>query len=101
MADTDPACDSRSLVIVIVGGNAKLNSSTQLFASLFLTSTAPYGQVLKDNGNSEFIGTIYADNVNLVGTANISMDKCFLANVSPALMDVSVKNYREDDRGLS
>lgn len=96
--DSDPTCTSKSLVIVIEGGNARLNSTTKLFASLFLTSTAPYGQVVKDNGNSAFIGTIYADNVNMVGTADISMDTCFLANVSPALLDFTLKNYREDDR---
>ena len=85
-------------MIVIVGGNAKLNSNQQLFASLFLTSAAPYGQVLKDNGNSRFIGTIYADNVNLVGNSDISIDGCFLANVSPTLLDLSLKNYVEEDR---
>lgn len=101
LSDADAACESRSLVIVIEGGNAKLNSNQRLFASLFLTSPAPYGQVLKANGNSDFIGTIYADNVNLVGTANLSMDGCFLANISPALLGLSLSNYREEDRGLS
>jgi hypothetical protein len=101
VADTDIACESRSLIIIIEGGNAKLNSKQRLFASLFLTSPAPYGQVLKANGTSDFIGTIYADNVNLVGTANLSMDGCFLANISPALLDLSLSNYREEDRGLS
>lgn len=98
MADGAAACTSKSLVIVIEGGNAKLNSNQQLAASLFLTSSAPNGQVLKANGTSSFIGTIFADNVNLVGTTEISVDSCFLANVSPALLDLSVKNYVEEDR---
>lgn len=98
LADTDAACPTKSLVIVVEGGNVKLNSNQQLFASLFLTSGSPYGQVVKDNGNSSFIGTIYADNVNLTGTADISMDRCFLANVSPALLDFNISNYREIDR---
>lgn len=101
LSDADATCESRSLVIVIEGGNAKLNSNQRLFASLFLTSPAPYGQVLKANGSSDFIGTIYADNVNLVGTANLSMDGCFLANISPALLGLNLSNYREEDRGLS
>lgn len=101
VSDTDPGCQSRSLIIIIEGGNAKLNSNQRLVASLFLTAPAPYGQLLKANGNSDFIGTIYADNVNLVGNANLSMDSCFLANISPALLDLSLSNYREDDRGLS
>jgi Tfp pilus assembly protein PilX len=100
MSATDPACDSRSLIIVIEGGNVKLNSNQQLFASLFLTSSAPHGQVFKANGTSNFIGTIYADTVNLTGTANLSMDGCFLENVSPSLLDLRADGYREHDRGL-
>lgn len=101
LTDSSPSCPSRSLIIVIEGGNVKLNSNQKLAASLFLTSTAPDGQVFKANGNSEFIGTIYADTVNLTGTADISIDTCFLANVSPGMMDFAVTSYREEDRGLS
>lgn len=100
LSATDPSCAARSLVIVIDGGNAKLNSSQSLAASLILTSTAPNGQVYKANGTADFIGTIYADNVNLVGDLNISLDQCFLANQSPALLDFSTSNYVEEDRGL-
>ena len=100
LSDTDPGCPTKSLIIVVEGGNVKLNGNTPLYASVFLTSSAPYGQVFKANGTSNFIGTIYADTVNLTGTANISLDGCFLANVSPALLDLSMENYREEDRGL-
>ena len=44
---------TKSLVIVIEGGNAKLNSNQQLAAALFLTSPAPNGQVVKANGTSD------------------------------------------------
>ncbi len=101
LADTDPRCTSRSLLIVVDGGNVKINSNQRLFASLFLTSSAPYGQVVKANGTADFIGTIYADRVNLVGNFDASMDTCFLANTSPALLDFRAGSYREDDRGLS
>lgn len=101
LSDGDPACTARSLMILIEGGNVRLNSNQQLAASVFLTSPAPNGQVFKANGTSTFIGTIYADTVNLTGTADLSIDPCFLANVSPALLDLSVQNYREEDRGLS
>lgn len=98
---TDSSCPAKSLIIVIEGGNAKLNSNQKLAASLFLTSSAPNGQVVKANGTSDFIGTIYADTVNLAGTANISMDECFLANVSPGMMDFALTSYQEQDRDLS
>ena len=94
----DAACPAKSLVIVVEGGNVKLNSNQQLYASLFLVSGSPYGQVFKANGTSDFIGTIYADTVNLTGTANVSVDECFRANASPALLDFNITNYREIDR---
>jgi hypothetical protein len=95
---TSPECSTKSLAIIIEGGNAKLNSNQELFASLILTSSAPYGQVIKANGTSNFIGTIFADNINLVGNVDFSLDECFLANLSPALLILSVDNYREEDR---
>ena len=98
LAAGDAACPAKSLVIVVQGGNVKLNSNQQLFASVFLTSGSPYGQVFKANGTSDFIGTLYADTVNLTGTANVSIDECFLANASPALLDFTITNYREIDR---
>jgi len=100
LSESDASCPTKSLIIVIEGGNVKLNANQSLFASLFLTSSAPNGQVFKANGTSNFIGTIYADTVNLTGTADLSMDGCFLANTSPALLELTVANYREDDRGL-
>jgi hypothetical protein len=54
--------------------------------------------VQKASGTSNFIGTVYADSVNLVGITNLSLDACFLDNVSPALLDLSVGSYRELDR---
>lgn len=95
------ACPAKSLVIVIEAGNASLNSNQQLFASLILTGTSPYGKVTRANGTAGFVGSIYADSINLVGTVDISLDGCFLANLSPSLLDVQMSKYREDDRGLS
>lgn len=92
------SCHTRSLIIVVEGGNVRLNSNQQLAASVFLTSPAPYGQVFKANGTSQFIGTIYADTVNLAGTTDLSTDECFQDNPSPALLDISVRSYRELDR---
>jgi hypothetical protein len=98
LAANDPRCASRSLVIVIEGGNVKLNSNHRLAAALFLTSEAPHGQVFKSNGTSEFVGTIHADTLNLVGTTDVSLDECFLENPSPSLLDFSLGSYRELDR---
>jgi hypothetical protein len=93
-----PDCDSRSLIIVIEGGNARLNSNQELTASLFLTSSDPNGRILKANGTSKYIGTVYGDRADLTGTADISMDECFLSNPSPGLTQLTQTSYRELDR---
>lgn len=98
LSATDAGCTARSLIILVEGGNVKLNSNQRLTASVFLLSGSPYGQVLKANGTSQFIGTLYADTVNLTGTADLSLDPCFLSNVSPALLDFTLGDYRELDR---
>lgn len=95
----EPAtCPDKSLIVVIEGGNARLNANRQLVASVFLTSSAPYGQLLKANGTADFIGSIYADSVDLTGNVDVSMDSCFVNNLSPALLSLSTSNYVERDR---
>jgi hypothetical protein len=98
LAATDPACDTRSLLIVIEGGNVKLNSNQMLAAAVYLTSGAPQGQVFKANGTSNLIGPLYADTIDMTGTADLSLDACFLENINPALLGVTVSSYRELDR---
>ncbi|MGV8847744.1 hypothetical protein [Tessaracoccus sp.] len=98
LSASDPTCGVKSLVIIITGGNASLNSNQQLAASLFLLGDDPYGKLRKANGTSSFIGTVYANNIDLTGTADMHMDTCFAANLSPSLFDVRTSNYREVDR---
>jgi Tfp pilus assembly protein PilX len=97
--DPEPTvCPDKSLIVVIEGGNARLNANRQLVASVFLTSSAPYGQLLKASGTADFIGSIYADSVDLTGNIDVSMDECFVNNLSPALLSLSTSNYVEVDR---
>lgn len=98
LAASDSACAPKSLIIIIEGGNARLNSNSTVFASTFLLSKDPYGNVTKANGTSTYIGTMYANNLDLTGTADLHMDECFIANPSPALTQVRTFNYREVDR---
>jgi hypothetical protein len=92
------ACRPRSLLIVIDGGNVRLNGGESLAASVVLTSAAPNGKVLKHNGSAGLIGTLYADSVDLSGTAALSLDECFMSNLSPALLHADVLRYLERDR---
>ncbi len=97
--DHDPAtCPSQSLMVIIEGGNARMNSNSKLSAAVFLVSGDPYGNVSKANGTATFTGTLYANNVDLTGTADMWMDQCFMNNIPPALTSMETRNYREVDR---
>ena len=93
-------CVEQSLLVVVEGGDVKLNGNQQMVANIVLTSPSPYGHVSKADGTADLIGTIYADTVDLTGTVNVSLDDCFLQNLSPSLIDttLSVTAYREVDR---
>jgi hypothetical protein len=36
--------------------------------------------------------------VDLTGNTNVSLDECFVNNLSPALLDLTTYNYVEHDR---
>jgi type II secretory pathway pseudopilin PulG len=93
----DPSCTDKSLIIVIDGGNARMNAGLSLVASVFLTAADPNGQ-LTANGGASLIGTVYAETLNLSGTSNFAMDECFVSNLSTGLMSLTQTSYRELDR---
>jgi hypothetical protein len=90
-------CQQRSLLIVIDGGNVRINGNSEIAASVVLTSKT-YGEVDKGNGTPDFVGTIFANTVNLAGTIDLSLNACFLDNLSPSLYTAVVGDYRELDR---
>ena len=95
---TPTTCPQQSLMVIVEGGNARINSNSFLAAAVFLVSDSPYGDVLKANGTATFTGSLYANNVDLTGNANLWMDQCFMDNPPPALTTVRTSNYREVDR---
>lgn len=100
LSASSASCPDRSLLIVVDGGDVRLNGNQQMAANIVLTSAAPYGHVFKANGTAALIGTIYADSVDLTGTVDVSLDECFVKHLSPSLVDttISVTRYREVDR---
>jgi hypothetical protein len=97
--DHDPTtCPRQSLLVIIAGGNARLNSNSKLSAAVFAISDSPYGNISKANGTSTFTGSLYGNNIDLTGTADMWMDQCFMDNPPPALTTVQTYNYREVDR---
>jgi len=95
-----PSCAPKGGVVVIVkNGNVRLNSTVILQAAIFALGPAPNGNVTKSNGGAQLIGSIYAANqFDLTGTADIKIDDCYLENMPGPLLDINVKNFREDDR---
>lgn len=89
-------CNGRSLSIVVKGGDVTLNSNRVIAASLFLLSED--GAVDRAIGTANFIGTIFADTVDMSGNVNFSLDPCFMTNLSPSLLDFKLSRYRELDR---
>jgi hypothetical protein len=94
----DPLCIDASLLIVVTGGNARLNGNTPIAASLYLSGSAPGGELFKANGAADSIGMLYADTIDLTGNFGASLDACYIANPPPALFDVNPGTYRELDR---
>lgn len=90
-------CAARSLLIVIDGGNVRINSNDEIAASIVLTSKT-YGEVDKGNGTPAFVGTVFANTVNLAGNIELGLNECFLDNLSPSLYSAVVDDYRELDR---
>lgn len=88
---------TKSLLIVIDGGNVKMNANSEVAASIVLTSRT-YGEVDKGNGNPDYVGTLFANTLNLAGAFDFELNQCFLDNLSPSLFSVTVEDYQEIDR---
>ena len=95
---TSASCTGRNVLVVVVNGNVKLNSNQTLVGSVFAMGPAPYGEVVKANGTSKLIGTLYARSIDLTGTADIHLDDCFLENLPGNLLQVKAETFREVDR---
>lgn len=97
LAQTDASCTSYGAVVIILNGNVKMNGNTTLVASVYAPGPAPNGQVSKANGTNKLIGTLYADSIDLTGTADVYLDDCFVNNM-PMPMNVKISNFQENDR---
>jgi len=95
---SSPLCLDASLLVVITGGNAKMDSNMNLAAAIYMASGSPGGKLTKGNGTVNTIGMIYADTLDFAGNLNASLDTCYMGNPPPALFDVNPGTYRELDR---
>lgn len=97
----DPLCIDASLLVIVTGGNAKMNSNMNLAAGIYVSGSSPGGQITKANGTVNHIGMLYADTLDFTGNIGVSLDTCYMANPHPALFDVTPGSYRELDRTTS
>lgn len=98
LGSTAPGCTPRNVIVVVINGDVRLNGNQTLVGSIFALGPAPYGNVMKANGTSQLIGTLYAKSLDLTGTADINLDPCFLANLPGQLLNVTASTFREVDR---
>jgi Tfp pilus assembly protein PilX len=88
------ACGTKSLIIIVLGGDATINAGTSIVGSIFV----PDGS-LKFNGNATVIGTMYAKNMDTGGGASsISLQTCYTQNLPATLLDISALHFHQADR---
>ena len=98
VAENDSRCTPAGAIVIVLNGNAKLNSGTVLVASVFVPGPSPNGVINKANGAGQLIGTLYGDTIDMRGTSDVYLDQCFLDNLPGGLLKVTTGDYRENDR---
>lgn len=96
----DAGCTGRSVFLIVKNGNVTMNANTVLTASIFALGPNPYGKVSKLNGTGALIGTLYGREIDLTGTGDIKLDKCFVNNPPGQALDVTITDFVEVDREL-
>jgi hypothetical protein len=92
-------CGTRSIVIVVEGGDFKMNSNVDLVGAMFV----PDG-IITDVGGAKFIGTMFAHTIDkLSGSTVTSLESdppsgCFFNNFPGSLLSVTPTHFREVDR---
>ncbi len=91
---TRSQCGTRSLVIVVEGGDVHVNKGVDITTALFV----PDGN-LQFNGQGTIEGTVFAKTVQKFnGTADFYLDQCFINNFPGGLFDVTPVRFHEVDR---
>lgn len=95
---TNPSCTNRQVFIVVLNGNAKLQSNTIFVSQIFVPSPGPTNGTLSLAGGVNIVGTLYADKLTQQGTSNFQLDDCFLKNLNGNQYSLTLTNFREVDR---
>lgn len=97
---TTLTCGSKSLVIVVEGGNLKITSNSSIVGAIFVPDGTYSGA-----GEIKIIGTLFAKEIKpFGGNAKFTLkgdspnDNCFFDNFPGGLLSVNVDKFREIDR---
>lgn len=92
---TDPSCSSThpSVVIVVEGGDLRLNAGATLSGAIFV----PDGNMTY-NGGAQLVGTVFAKKLIMTGNAQISLNDCYTRGTPGGVLDIRPVRFREVDR---
>jgi len=86
-------CGTRSLMIIVEGGDMDLNSNTDMVAAMFVPDGAVHA-----NGTATVIGSLFAKQLFMNGNINFTLAQCFFDNFPAGALNVSPFNFQEVDR---
>jgi len=86
-------CGSRSVLIIVEGGDLDVNSALDAVTSMFVPDGVFHG-----NGTASIIGSLFAQQAFLNGNISFSLNACFFANFPAGALSASPFNFQEVDR---
>lgn len=87
-------CGSRSLIIVVEGGDIQVTSNLELVGAIFV----PDG-TYQAAGTTDVDGTLFAKTIDkLTGNHTFDFETCWLDNFPGGLLDINVGRFAEKDR---
>jgi hypothetical protein len=91
----DASCTNQhpTVVIVIEGGDLRLNSNASLAGAVFV----PDGQMTY-NGGAALVGTVFAKDMKFTGNASVSLNDCYTKATPGGVLDIRPTRFREVDR---
>lgn len=91
----DYRCGSKSVFVVVEGGNLTVNQTANFVGAIFV----PDGQAYF-TGASSIVGTVFAKSLFLSGSGtHFRLEDCFFDNMPGPLMSVRPSDFKEIDRG--
>jgi hypothetical protein len=91
----DPSClnDHPGVVIIVEGGNLRLNSNAVLSGAVFV----PDG-FLTYNGGAQLVGTVFTEQLFMTGNSTITLNDCYTRGTPGGVLDIRPIRFREVDR---